>query len=634
METITLTMGQAIVKFLNEQYISVDGEEKLFVDGIFTIFGHGNVLGLGQALQQDAGKLKVYQGRNEQGMAHVATAFAKQHNTHTIMACTTSIGPGAANMVTAAATATANNIPLLLFPGDIHASRQSDPVLQQIEQPYDPTLSTNDAFRPVCRYWDRITRPEQIMSALLNAMRVLLDESNRGAVCIALPQDVQAEAYAYPIDFFKKRVYSLKRTKSPQDSLEEAIILLKQKQHPLIICGGGVKYSLAHEALATFSEHFKIPIVETQAGKGAVVDAFAYQLGGIGVTGNAAANQMAKQTDCVLALGTKLSDFTTGSNTLFENKNVDFIAVNTSSFHAMKQDAIALVGDVKTVLQQLQTGLGEHCFRKNDVLAKQLKAVWSKEYERLANISYDECLLPEVREGAATIHEFYKKQQGALVQTEVIAYINAHSDDHDIVVGASGSLPGCMQRMWKCKGRDTYHMEYGYSCMGYEVAAGLGVKLANDTVEVYVMVGDGSYQMLHSELVTSLQLDKKINILLFDNGGFGCINNLQMGNGIPSYHTEFRDAKKEFMFIDYAKSASGYGVKTYRVHTMQELAQAFEDSKKASVSTLIDIKVLPKTMSNNYDCWWNVGIAQQSDSKAVQAAANKKNIMFAKARKY
>lgn len=636
MKTIKLTMGQALVKFLNQQYISVDGKEERFVEGVFTIFGHGNVLGLGQALAQDAGSLHVYQGRNEQGMAHVATAFAKQNNCHRMIACTTSVGPGAANMLTAAATATANNIPLLLLPGDVYASRQPDPVLQQIEQTYDLSISTNDAFRSVCRYWDRITRPEQLMSAAKNAMRVLMDEANRGAVCLALPQDVQGEVYAYPISFFKKQVHKIRRVCCELETIEEAVALLKTKKRPAFICGGGVKYSLANACLQKLSERLCIPILETQAGKSAVSYDSPYNLGGVGVTGNASANAYAKQADCIIAVGTRLTDFTTGSKSLYEQEDVDFININASTFQAMKYDGRMLQGDAKTILEALDEHLQDFTFEQNKDDILRLKQQWNIEYERLATISYTSAFTPEVDgQNEHHIKEFYDLHKCAITQTQALAYINKHIADDAIVVGASGSLPGCMQRMWKNRVPNTYHMEYGYSCMGYEIAAGLGAKLASQNQEVYVMVGDGSYQMLHSELVTSLQLHKKINVLLFDNNGFGCINNLQMENGIQSFMTEFRSQDTQaYIPVDYAASAAGYGLKTYRVHTMEELETALEDSKKQSISTLIDIKVLPKTMTHGYDCWWNVGIAQLSNDEKIEAACKEKNRMFAKARKY
>lgn len=634
METRKLTMAQALVAFLNQQYIDIDGKEERFVEGIFTIFGHGNVLGLGQALEENPGELKVYQGHNEQGMAHVATAFAKQNNCMKIMAATSSVGPGAANMLTAAATATANNIPLLLLPGDVYASRQPDPVLQQVEHAYNPTISTNDAFRSVCRYWNRIERPEQIMSAAIYAMEALTDAGNRGAVCLALPQDVQGEVYDYPESFFRKRVHRICRQSENSEVISKAIELLRNKKYPLIICGGGVKYALANTELQTFAERYGIPIGETQAGKSAIESTFVYNLGGIGVTGNLAANTYAKQADCIIAIGTRLTDFTTGSKSLFES-NPDFININASKFQSVKFDGLPLVGDAKTILQQLLDEMEDTPKFIGVDQVVQMQKEWEKELQRLSQTTYqEENFVAEVTTGDQTVTEFASLHQSMLTQTQVISYINTHIADDAIVVGASGSLPGCLQRMWVSKEKNTYHMEYGYSCMGYEIAAGLGAKLANEDKEVYVFVGDGSYQMLHSELVTSLQLGKKINVLLFDNNGYGCINNLQMENGMDSFLTEFRNTEEQFHVIDYAISAGGYGVKTYSVKSMEELVFALEDSKKQAVSTLIDIKVLPKTMTHGYDCWWNVGVAQQSKKEEIKAAAERKNKAFSQARKY
>lgn len=636
MKTIRLTMAQALVRFLNQQYIHVDGKEQLFVEGVFTIFGHGNVLGIGQALEEDCGQLKVYQGKNEQGMAHVATAFAKQNNCHRIMACTSSIGPGAANMVTAAATATANNIPVLLLPADTHASRQPDPVLQQIEQIQDTTISTNDAFRPVCRYWDRVSRPEQLMSACLNAFRALTDGANRGAVCICLPQDVQAESYDYPETFFKKRVWDVARVVPEKRKIIEAVERIKAKKNPIFIVGGGVKYSLANETLLKVAKKWSIPIVETQAGKGAIVTNEPLNLGGLGVTGNQAANEIAKCSDCVIALGTRLTDFTTASKSIFENEDVEMIHINLSMFHAMKYDAFALCGDVKATLEEmLVVENGSIDFSSNLAKINEIKANWENEYDRLATIEYQQNFTPEVaNQNDASLVEFANEFNSQLTQTTVLSKVNELIDHDAIVVGASGSLPGDMQRIWKVQSENAYHMEYGYSCMGYEVAAGLGCKMANEDKEVYVFLGDGSYLMLHSELITAMQLNKKINIVLFDNAGFGCINNLQMDQGMGSFHTEFKDENNSLLNIDYAKSASGYGAITYTVKTMEELVHAIEDSKKQTKSTLIDIKVLPKTMTHGYGAWWNVGVATTSKKESIQQASKRREQMMEKARKY
>ena len=641
---LRLTAAQALVKFLNQQYVEFDGKEEKFVKGIFTIFGHGNVLGLGQALEEDPGDLEVYQGRNEQGMAHAAIAFAKQKHRKQIMACTSSVGPGAANMVTAAATASANNIPVLLIPGDTFATRQPDPVLQQIEHYHDLTISTNDAFRAVSKYWDRINRPEQLMSALIHAMRVLTDPADTGAVTIAFPQDVQGEVYEFPAYFFKKRVHRIERRKPTEPDLNDAVALIKRKKKPIVICGGGVRYSEAADALKRFSEKFHIPYGETQAGKSAIESSHAYNLGGIGVTGNLAANRIAKDADLVIGVGTRYSDFTTSSKQLFQNPDVDFLTINVSEYHAYKLDSVKIVADVRTALTALEAELDKAGYRSGYTNEIELaKDAWRTELNRLHQISYkDEGFKPEIAGHLdEVLPEFAKRFDSRLTQTEVIGHINKLIDEDAIIVGSSGSLPGDLQRMWISRRPNTYHMEYGFSSMGYEITGALGVKMAEPDKEVYAMVGDGSYLMLHSELVTSIQEGQKINVLLFDNAGFGCINNLQMGNGMGSFGTEFRYRNLEtgrmdgrLMKIDFAQSAAGYGVKTYRANTVEQLKEAIEDAKKQSVSTLIDIKVLPKTMTGDYESWWHVGVAGVSDNPKIQEAYRNKEANLKMARKY
>ncbi|QGH33608.1 3D-(3,5/4)-trihydroxycyclohexane-1,2-dione acylhydrolase (decyclizing) [Gracilibacillus salitolerans] len=639
-----LTTAQALVKFLNQQYIEVDGQENKLFKGIFTIFGHGNVLGIGQALEEESGDLEVYQGRNEQGMAHAAAAFAKQKLHQQLIACTSSVGPGSANMVTAAATATANNIPLLLIPGDTFATRQPDPVLQQIEQAHDPTISTNDAFKPVSKYWDRITRPEQIMTALINAMRVLTRQAETGAVTLAIPQDVQTEAYDYPDYFFKKRVHRFHKRKPDDYELNQVVSLIKEKQRPLIICGGGVRYSEAGNVLASFCETYNIPFGETQAGKSAVVSDHPLNLGGIGVTGNFAANRIANQADLIIGIGTRFTDFTTSSKQLFQHKDVDFVSINNSDYHASKLDAHKLVADAKIALEQLNQQLLQHDYHtsyKDEIT--HIKKEWQEEVRRLYNVNNQSSdFTPEI-EGHLDeqLEEYQKVLQASLTQTQAIGVINQHITDDSIIVGSSGSLPGDLQRMWINRRPNTYHLEYGYSCMGYEISGSLGVKLASPQQEVYAMVGDGSYLMLHSELITSIQEGQKINVLLFDNAGFGCINNLQMDHGMGSFGTEFRKRDQQtrqltgdILPISYAESAAAYGVTTYTATTPEELIAAIEDAKKQSVSTLIDIKVLPKTMTHGYDAWWNVGIAEVAKNSAIQQSAKARKEKLASARKY
>ncbi|HDR7869780.1 TPA: 3D-(3,5/4)-trihydroxycyclohexane-1,2-dione acylhydrolase (decyclizing) [Bacillus wiedmannii] len=644
MKTVRMTTAQALVKFLNQQYVEFDGEREKFIKGIFTIFGHGNVVGLGQALEEDAGELEVYQGRNEQGMANAAMAFAKQKHRKQIMACTSSVGPGSANMITSAATASANNIPVLLLPGDVFATRQPDPVLQQIEQTHDLSISTNDAFRAVSKYWDRVNRPEQLMTAMIQAMRVLTNPADTGAVTICLPQDVQGEAWDFPSYFFQKRVHRIERRLPTKASLADAVEMIKRKKKPVMICGGGVRYAEAAEELKQFAETFHIPFGETQAGKSAIESSHPYNLGGIGVTGNIAANTIAKEADLVIGIGARFTDFTTASKQLFQNEEVEFLNINISEFHANKLDALKVIADAKEALLALIDELQVMDYRSSyTVEIEDAKEAWSTELSRLHNIRFTgQDFTPEV-EGHfdGKLNEYVDALGTQLTQTAVIGQINTLLDEDAIIVGAAGSLPGDLQRMWASRKPNTYHMEYGYSCMGYEVAGALGAKLAEPSKEVYAMVGDGSYQMLHSELVTSLQENRKINVLLFDNSGFGCINNLQMGNGMGSFGTEFRYRNQEtrkldgaIMKIDFAASAAGYGVKTYHVTSLEQLQEALIDAKKQTVSTLIDIKVLPKTMTNGYESWWHVGVAEVSNNQNVQAAYESKVSNLQQARSY
>lgn len=640
MKTYKLTVAQALVKYLNQQYVSLDGKEEKFVKGVFTIFGHGNVMGLGQALEEDPGELIVHQGRNEQGMAQAAVAFSKQKHRRQIYACTSSVGPGAANMVTAAATATANRIPVLLLPGDVFATRQPDPVLQQIEQPTDLSISTNDAFKPVSKYWDRVSRPEQLMSAMVNAMRVLTSPSDTGAVTICLPQDVQAEVYDYPEYFFKKTVHRLERVAPTKAQLDDAISLIKSKKKPILVCGGGVRYSEAAETLKAFSEKFNIPFGETQAGKSALTYDEPMNLGGIGVTGNSAANTIAKDADLVIGVGTRFTDFTTASKSLFQNPNVEFLTINISDFDAYKLGATKIVADAKATLEAIIETLDYKADYVDEI--KNAKEAWDKELERLFKVTYSEAFTAEVPGHLDhVLPEFYEQTKSCLTQTKALGILDKYLDKDAVIVGASGSLPGCLQRVWRPKKANTYNMEYGYSCMGYEVSGALGVKLACPDQEVYAMVGDGSFMMLHSELVTSIQERQKINIILFDNMAFGCINNLQMGGGMGSFGTEFRYREEKtglltggLVPIDFAMVAEGYGCKTYSVTNEEEFYAAIEDSKRQKVSTLIDVKVLPKTMTNGYDAWWHVGIPAVSKKESVQKAHDDMIDGLKKARKY
>lgn len=620
MKTLRLTMAQALVKFLDNQYVEFDGRQNKFVKGVFAIFGHGNVVGLGQALEEHKGGLTLYQGHNEQGMAHAAMAFAKQKNRREIIACTSSIGPGALNMVTAAGTATVNRIPLLLLPGDTFACRQPDPVLQQVEQPSSYTITANDAFKAVSKYWDRIVRPEQLMTAATNAIRVLTDPAETGAVTLCLPQDVEAEAYDYPVEFFAKRVHHMDRVIPHPAAIARAVELLMTKQKPLIISGGGTVYSDAAAELKAFVERFNLPFAETQAGKGILPWNHRLNLGGMGVTGTAAANELAREADLVIGLGTRFSDFTTASKWAFQNPNVEFLTINVNHMDAEKLNAQYILGDVKESLKVLAQNLGEMGYQSEyrDEI-RDAKEKWDREVDRLFAVE-----LPH-----------------GLSQTRALGEIAEFLGEDDIVVGSSGSLPGDLQRVWRPVKPKTYHMEYGFSCMGYEVSGALGVKMAEPDKEVYALTGDGSYLMLHSELVTSIQEGRKINILLFDNNGFGCINNLQQAQGISSFGTEFRFRSEEtgrltgdYIPIDFAANAGSYGARAYTVTTQDELKEALVRARRDRVSTLIDIKVLPGTMTEGHQSWWRVGVPEVAERQTVLDAHQRMEGEVKKARQF
>ena len=621
MKTIRLTMAQALVRFLENQYIAYDGIEHPFVEGVIMLPGHGNVVGLGQALAQEAHRMQVWQGKNEQGMAHTAVAFAKQCKRKKIIAVTSSVGPGAANMVTAAATATANNIPVLILPGDVYACRQPDPVLQQVEQTYDLSLSTNDAFRPVCRYWDRVVRPEQLMSAMLSAMRVLTDPANTGAVCVAMPQDVEGEAYDYPESFFAKRVHRLARREPEAEIIAEAAEIVRNARRPMLICGGGVRYSEAHEEFRKFAETTGIPFAETQAGKSAIVWDHPLNLGGVGVTGCSAANEIAREADVVIGVGTRYTDFTTASKWLFR-EDAKFININVSEFQALKLDALPVVADAKKALPALLAAVGSYKAPYTTEVAE-ARARWRKELDRLDATAFGEGYVPEINDAnAQSAFRFAKDLDASLTQTEVLGCINRCIDPEDVVIGAAGSLPGDMQRMWRPRAVDTYNMEYGYSCMGYEISGALGVKYAIGDRDVYAMCGDGSFIMLHAELLTAVQEHKKIHICLFNNASYGCINNLQVGHGNDTLCTELRwrgeDGKFSgpFMPVDFAKIAEGYGCKAYTIHSLAGLKDAIADAKKIDgVPVLFDIRVLPKSMTDGYGAWWRVGDTAVSENQ-------------------
>ncbi len=631
-----LSTAQALIKFLNQQYIHVDGKEFPFVEGIFAVFGHGNVLGIGQALEQDPGHLKILQGKNEQGMAHAAIAFSKQRLRQKIYAVTSSIGPGSANLVTAAGTALANNIPVLFLPGDTFATRQPDPVLQQIEQVNSIATTTNDALKPVSRYWDRVNRPEQLMSALIRAFEVLTNPETAGPVTICLPQDVEGEAFDYDEEFFVKRIHYVDRKQPTKREVEEAERVIKNSKKPVILVGGGAKYSESREELIAISKQCNIPLVETQAGKSTVESDFENNLGGMGVTGNLCANKAAKEADLIIGIGTRYTDFATSSKTAFDFGKVKFLNINVSRMQSYKLDGIQIVADAKATLQQLISLLKDYKSEFGSHI-KELKEEWIKERNRLKNIQFKrENFEPEIKDefGQERLNEYVDTLGTELPQTNAVIVINDTISSDSNVITSSGSLPGDLQRIWNPKKPNTYHAEYGYSTMGYEIAGALGIKLAEPEKEVYSFVGDGSFLMLHSELITSIQYHQKINVLLFDNSGFGCINNLQMGHGSGSFFTEFRTADNKVLNIDYAKVAEGYGAKVYRVNNIEDLKAALKDAEKQNVSTFIDIKVLPKTMTDGYESWWNVGVAEVSEKESIQKAYQEKAEIRKKAKQY
>ncbi|UGW83371.1 MULTISPECIES: 3D-(3,5/4)-trihydroxycyclohexane-1,2-dione acylhydrolase (decyclizing) [Bacillus] len=635
-KTIRLTTAQALIQFLNRQYIHVDGKEEPFVEGIFTIFGHGNVLGIGQALEQDAGHLKVYQGKNEQGMAHAAMAYSKQMLRRKIYAVSTSVGPGAANLTAAAGTALANHIPVLLLPADTFATRQPDPVLQQVEQEYSAAVTTNDALKPVSRYWDRITRPEQLMSSLIRAFEVMTDPAKAGPATICISQDVEGEAFDFDESFFEKRVHYIDRMQPSERELKGAAERIKESCRPVILVGGGAKYSGAREELIALSETYGIPLVETQAGKSTVEADFANNLGGMGITGTLAANKAARQADLIIGVGTRYTDFATSSKTAFDFDKAKFLNINVSRMQAYKLDAFQVVADAKVTLGRLH-GLLDGYKSAFGTAIKDWKDEWLAERDRLGKVTFTrDAFEPEIKNHFSqdVLNEYADALGTELPQTTALLTINDTIPEDSVVISSAGSLPGDLQRLWHSNVPNTYHLEYGYSCMGYEISGTLGLKLAHPDKEVYSLVGDGSFLMLHSELITALQYNKKINVLLFDNSGFGCINNLQMDHGSDSYFCEFRTEDNQILNVDYAKVAEGYGAKTYRANTVEELKAALEDAKTQDVSTLIEMKVLPKTMTDGYDSWWHVGVAEVSEQESVQRAYEAKEMKLKSAKQY
>jgi 3D-(3,5/4)-trihydroxycyclohexane-1,2-dione acylhydrolase (decyclizing) len=603
-----LTMAQAIVEFLTQQYVERDGREVPFFAGMLGIFGHGNVAGIGQALEQYADRLRYHQARNEQAMVHTATAFAKRLNRLRTFACTTSIGPGATNMVTGAATATVNRLPVLLLPGDIFASRRVAPVLQQLERGDSPDVSVNDCFKPVSRYWDRINRPEQLIASLPTAMRVLTSPAETGAVTIALPLDVQAEAFDYPANFFEKRVHYIPRPRPDAALLRRAVESVNASRRPLLICGGGVLYAEAWGALDAFARQTGIPVAETQAGKGALSWEHPQSVGPVGSSGGLAANALAREADLLLVVGSRLSDFTTASKTAFQHPDVTFIILNVAELDAYKQAALPLVCDARVGLEELGCDLAERRYAVSpDYRARieTLRSGWNAEVERVRRLDH----------------------QPLISQGEVVGLVNDAASPEDTVVCAAGGLPGDLLKLWRTTRPGSYHLEYGYSCMGYEIAGGLGVKLASPEHDVYVMVGDGSYLMLSGEIATSLQEGLKLIIVLLDNHGFGCIQSLSSACGGTNRFNQFRFRDQgtgrldgAVLPIDYATNAASLGANVIKANSRVEIVAALEQAQRADRTTVVVVEVDADIQVPSYDTWWDVPIAEVSQSPSVQDA--------------
>ncbi|HEU0000777.1 MAG TPA: 3D-(3,5/4)-trihydroxycyclohexane-1,2-dione acylhydrolase (decyclizing) [Ktedonobacteraceae bacterium] len=611
-----MTMAQALIAFLKNQYVERDGVEQAFFAGCFGIFGHGNIAGIGQALQQTP-EFRYYQARNEQAMVHIATAFAKTRNRLQTFACTSSIGPGATNMVTGAATATINRLPVLLLPGDIFARRNVAPVLQQLESEHSQDISVNDCFKPISRYWDRITRPEQLLTSLPEAMRVLTGPSETGAVTLALPQDVQTEAYVYPTAFFHRRVWHIPRNRPDRQALEQAATWIRTCQRPLIVAGGGVIYSEATDALQQFVDQTGIPVGETMAGKGSLPYDHPLNLGAIGATGTFAANRIARDADLVIGIGTRYSDFTTSSKTAFQHPNVRFININVAAFDVAKHLALSLVGDARATLEELLAlleGRGEvsryrveqeyrqHC--------EQLHSAWDAEVERIYALRHEP--LPG--------------------QGELIGAVNERSNPGSIMVCAAGSLPGDLHKLWRARHPKNYHMEYGYSCMGYEIAGGLGAKMAAPDRDVYVMVGDGSYLMMSSEIVTSIQENRKLIIVLLDNQGFKSIGALSRSLGQDGFGTRYaypRDGALpgdtasmdvQALPVDLAANARSLGAFVIECKTYADFVAALAAVRTTDRTSVIYIQNDRYEAVPGYESWWDVPVAEVSAMLQVQAA--------------
>ena len=606
-----LTTAQALVRFLAAQYVERDGVEHRFFGGCFGIFGHGNVAGIGEALYESPELLTYYQARNEQAMVHTAVGYARMKNRLGTLACTTSIGPGATNLVTGAALATVNRVPVLLLPGDVFASRRPDPVLQQLEVPWRGDVSVNDSLQPVSRYFDRIERPEQLLPAALSAMRVLVNQAETGAVTLACPQDVQAEAHDFPDEFLQRRTWHIPRPVPEPEALAKAAAAIRAARRPLIVAGGGVIYSEATDALRAFVEQTGVPVGETQAGKGSLPYDHPSALGAIGVTGTFAANRTAAEADLVLGVGTRWTDFTTASKTVFANPDVRFVNVNVGDFDAMKLGALALVGDARATIAQLSELLGDYVvdpeYREH---AARLNAEWDAEVTRLYGLGHGP--LP--------------------AQSEVIGAVNDAAAPNDVVVCAAGSMPGDLHKLWRTRDPKGYHVEYGYSCMGYEIAGGLGVKMAAPEREVYVMVGDGSYLMLSSEIVTSIQEGLKLTIVLVDNHGFNSIGALSRSLGTDGFGTQYRYRRNgslgldsepsppPVLPVDLAANAESLGARVIRCRTVDDLRAGLHQAKAEESTVVLAVEVDRYEGVPGYETWWDVPVAEISSADSVRAA--------------
>jgi 3D-(3,5/4)-trihydroxycyclohexane-1,2-dione acylhydrolase (decyclizing) len=609
--TVRLTAAQALLRFLAAQYVERDGVEERFFGGCFGIFGHGNVAGVGEALYESPELLTYYQSRNEQAMVHAAAAYARMKNRLGALVCTTSIGPGATNMVTGAALATVNRVPVLLVPGDIFASRRPEPVLQQLEVPWSGDVSVNDCFRPVSRYFDRIWRPEQVVPAATQAMRVLVNQAETGAVTLAFPQDVQAEAHDFGAELFEKRVWHVARPVPDARAVAEAAALIRGARRPLVVAGGGVIYSEATDALRLLCGATGIPVGETQAGKGSLRYDHPSSLGALGVTGTLAANRIAADADVVIGIGTRWTDFTTQSQTGFRNPNVAYVNVNIADFDAAKQAGLALVGDARATIELLAEAL--HGWSIDGLYRDEVARLhddWDREVERLYTLARTP--LP--------------------AQSEVLGAVNAASGERDVVVCAAGSMPGDLHKLWRTRDAKGYHVEYGYSCMGYEIAGGLGVKLAAPDREVYVLVGDGSYLMLGTEIVTAVQEGLKLTIVLVDNHGFNSIGALSRSLGTDGFGTQYRFRRNgtlgvdsdgsppPVLPVDLAANAESLGATVVRCRTIDDLRAGLEQAKRLDETVVLTIEVDRYEGVPGYESWWDVPVAEVSAVESVRAA--------------